>query len=171
MKSQIVSICEVLLLDLQLLSSIQKTHLLPLGSHRLLQEGQMITEQNDRTRIVEGLTLAHLLLEEGSGHRSHVLMAESQVCRKETGIADHSTVSTHFVGGRIDDPMTGKDLLGNRLRLGGELGSRKINLALDSRQIEFEEPPPLDDLGGDRILATGKGLQRNRFPSDHALQH
>ena len=98
-------------------------------------------------------------------------MAEAQICREETRIPDHRTVSAHLVGGGIDDPVTGKDLLSNRLRLRCSLGTRKINLALDSRQIEFEEPTPLDDLGGDRILTKGKGLQGNRFSSDHALKY
>ncbi len=98
-------------------------------------------------------------------------MAEAQICREETRIPDHRTVSAHLVGGGIDDPVTGKDLLSNRLRLRCSLGTRKINLALDSRQIEFEEPTPLDDLGGDGVLATGEGFQRNGFTCDHLLEH
>ena len=122
-------------------------------------------------RIVDRLPRTNLLFEETRGHRRDVFVAETKVSSEKSGITNGDVIAADLANCEIDHSAAGEDLLGDRLRPICAAGSGKVDLALNPGDIELEEPPPLDDLSRDRILAIGEDRERNRLATGDSVDH
>src|SRR3954463_11505574 len=97
----------------------------------------MVTEEDDRLRIVYGLVFPDVLLEEDRRHRRDVLMREAQVGPHETGIVRLYVWHARLVA--AGDHVASENLFGDRHRALCRVDRRQLDLTLHARHVEREE--------------------------------
>ena len=183
---------ELPLLDFQFVGDREEPLLDPLLAHHLVQEGQVVAEEDDRVGIEHLRVGPQLLLEEDRRHGRHVLVREADVRAEEARFAGFGPLRPDLVGGGVDDPLAGEDLLAEGHGAGGVGGwhrcdagggvrapgcsdgtvrprRRQRHLPLQPGHVELEEPAVFDDLPGDLVGACGELRQRNALAGADSL--
>src|SRR5215467_1961025 len=86
MQANAFAFCEFSLLELQLGREIEQPHLALLLGEDFIEKGEMIAEEEHRTRIVDGRIFPDELIEEYGSHRSHVFVAEPKISASKARI-------------------------------------------------------------------------------------